>query len=267
MKNAINMWSFPKDWSVEEIFSEAKNAGFDGVEMAIGEEGHLNLYSTLEDMSKIQEIANKYDMGIPSIASGFGWKYSLVDNDETVRDKAKYCIKKQIVAAAFFGCDTILVVPGKVTPQVQYDIAYKRTVDALCELEPFAREKGVCIGVENVWNDFLLSPLEMRGLIDEINSPYVGAFFDVGNVIYNGYAQHWIRILGSRIKKIHIKDFNREAHAFVGLLDGDVDYPEVMKAIREIGYDGYLIAEVGLSKGNPKTGLKNVASCIEAILK
>ncbi len=267
MKKAMNMWSFPQDWSIEKIFTEAKKAGFDGVEVAIGETGHLNLNSTVEDMGKIKDIAKEIGVEIPSVASGFGWNYPLTDNEESVRIKARDCIKKQIEAAAFFGCDTILVVPGKVTEEVPYDVAYSRTVEALSELEPYARDKGVCIGIENVWNDFLLSPLEMRGLIDEINSPFVGAYFDVGNVIYNGFAQHWIKILGERIKKVHIKDFNRYSRSFVGLLEGDVNYPEVMKAIREIGYDDYLIAEVGLSKGHPETGLKNVASCVEAILK
>ncbi len=267
MKKAINMWSFPQEWSIEKIFTEAKKAGFDGVEIAIGETGHLNLESTVEDMQKIKALAAEVGIEIPSVASGFGWKYGLTDNDKSVRMKAKDCIRKTIEAAAEFGCDTILVVPGKVTAEVQYDLAYNRTVEALRELEVFASEKGVCIGVENVWNDFLLSPIEMRNLIDEINSPFVGAYFDVGNVIHNGFAQHWIKILGSRIKKIHIKDFNRYSRGFVGLLEGDVDYPEVMKAIREIGYDDYLIAEVGLSKGHPETGLKNVASCVEAILK
>lgn len=267
MKKGINMWSFPADWDMKKIFLEAKNAGFDGVEVTISEDGVISLNSTAEDMRNIKDIANEIGIEIISLGSGFGWKYPLTDNDEEIRIKAKNCIKKSIEVASWLECDAILVVPGKVTPEVSYDVAYDRTVQALRELEVFAREKGVCIGVENVWNDFLLSPLEMRNLIDEINSPYVKAYLDVGNMIYSGFAQHWVKILGERIKKVHIKDYNRSAHAFVSLLDGDVNYPEVIKELNKIGYNDYLTAEVGLLKGNPELGLKNVASCIEAILK
>ena len=267
MKKGINMWSFPKEWDIRKIFQESKNAGFEGVEVAISEDGIISLNSTAEDMKNIKEIANEIGIEIISVASGFGWKYPLTDNDEDIRNKAKYCIKKSIEVASWLGCDAILIVPGKVTPEVSYDVAYERAIEALKELEPFARENKVCIGVENVWNDFLLSPLEMRSLIDEINSPYVKAYLDVGNMIYSGFAQHWVKILGERIKKVHIKDYNRTSHTFVSLLDGDVNYPEVIKELKKIGYTDYLTAEVGLLKGNPELGLKNVASCIEAILK
>ena len=267
MKKGINMWSFPKNWDIEKILKESKEAGFDGIEVAISEEGSINLNSTAEDMEKIKDIAEQIGIDIISVASGLGWKYPLTDNDEEVRNKAKYCIKKSIEVASWLGCEAILVVPGKVTPEVSYDIAYDRTVRALKELEPFAKEKNVCICVENVWNDFLLSPLEMKNFIDEINSPYVRAYLDVGNMIYSGFAQHWVKILGERIKKIHIKDYKREEHTFVSLLDGDVDYPEVIKELNKIGYTDYLTAEVKLLKGNPELGLKNIVSCIEAILK
>lgn len=130
---------------------------------------------------------------------------------------------------------------------VPYDIAYDRAQEAVSQLARTAAEHKVNIGLENVWNKFLLSPLEMRNFIDEIGSPWVGSYFDVGNTLANGYPQHWISILGKRIKKVHFKDYRRQAgglHGFVDLLAGDVDYPVVVKALEAVGYDDYVIAEM-----------------------
>jgi hexulose-6-phosphate isomerase len=115
------------------------------------------------------------------------------------------------------------------------------------QLKEEAEATKVSICLENVWNKFLLSPLEMRDFIDKINSPYVGVYLDVGNVIYTGYPEHWIRILGKRIKKVHFKDFRRKVgtlEGFVDLLAGDVNFPEVMQAFKEVGYDDYVTAEM-----------------------
>jgi len=153
------------------------------------------------------------------------------------------------------GVDTILVVPGAIsglgpTPEdeiVEYDVAYDRALQLMKELAPYAEEKKVCIGIENVWNKFLLSPLEMRDFIDKVGSDYVGSYFDVGNVIYSGYPEHWIKILGKRIRKVHFKDFRRDVGTlagFVDLLAGDVNYPAVVKALKNVGYDSFVIAEM-----------------------
>ena len=115
------------------------------------------------------------------------------------------------------------------------------------ELAPDAEAAGVVIGLENVWNKFLLSPLEMRDFLDKVGSDYVKAYFDIGNVVVNGYPEHWIRILGSRIARVHVKDFRTivgNINGFVDLLGGDVNFPEVVKALREVGYDSYLTAEM-----------------------
>jgi len=147
-----------------------------------------------------------------------------------------------------------LVIPGMVNADfisnceiVEYDLAYERAFDAIKKELQFAKEKKVEIGIENVWNKFLLSPLEMRDFIDKLSSAHAGAYFDVGNVVYSGYPEHWIKILNKRIKKVHLKDYRRIAgglHGFVDLLAGDVDFPAVIKALREINYDGWLTAEM-----------------------
>ena len=164
--------------------------------------------------------------------------------------------------------DTILVVPGvvgidfspdQIVPDadaddiknimdiVEYDVAYERSLEAIQELANYAEEKEVVIGIENVWNKFLLSPLEMRDFIDRIGSGYVGVYMDVGNVVYTGYPEQWIKILGNRIKKVHFKDYRRDAGGlagFVDLLAGDVNYIKVIDALERIGYEGYVNAEM-----------------------
>jgi hexulose-6-phosphate isomerase len=156
--------------------------------------------------------------------------------------------------AKALGADTVLIVPGSVAvefvperPVVAYDVCWERGLAAMKRLAPVAEEAGVQIGVENVWNQFLLSPLEMRAFIDAVGSPYVGSYFDVGNVVYSGYPEQWIRILGKRIKKVHFKDYRRNPgglNCFTDLLSGDVNWPEVMRAFADIGYDDWTTGEM-----------------------
>ena len=151
---------------------------------------------------------------------------------------------------------------------VAYDRAYDYALEAISQLAADAKDAGVAIGVENVWNKFLLSPLEMRDFIDKTGSPYVGAYFDVGNVVFSGYPEHWIRILGKRIRKIHFKDFRRMTAGltgFVDLLAGDVDFPKVMEALEEAGYDGYCNAEMGAYAHYPLQMIYNTSHAMDRI--
>ena len=162
--------------------------------------------------------------------------------------------KKALQITQWLGTDAYLYVPGAVdvfflpdAEVIPYDVCYERAVDAILKLLPTAEKLGVSIAVENVWNKFLLSPLEMRDFIDKFKSKRVGAYFDVGNVMLTGYPDQWIRILGSRIKRIHIKDFKLDigtSDGFVDLLDGDVDFESIKKELAEINYEGYVTAEM-----------------------
>ena len=166
------------------------------------------------------------------------------------------------------GVDTTLVVPGIVNADIPYDAAYDRAQACLAEIEPFAKSAGVAVGVENVWNKFLLSPLEFARFIDELDSEYIGAYFDVGNVLLYGFPDSWIRILGSRIKKIHVKDFKTgigNGSGFCNPLQGDVPWYKVCAALKEIGYDEYITGEVDGYKVEPQLGLKHIADSIRAI--
>lgn len=255
MKKAINQWSFRNDMKILDCISMAKEAGYDGFEPALDEQGEINLQSSEKSLIKIKSYAEEFGMELPSLATGLYWKYSLTSENKVIREKAKDIVKKQLETASILKADTILVVPGAVgvdfitgSEIVSYDKAYDYAIEALNELKIEAESMKVSIGIENVWNKFLLSPLETRDFIDKIGSRFVGAYLDVGNIVYTGYPEQWIRILGQRIKKLHFKDFKRSIgniSGFVDLLAGDVNYPEVVKALEEIKYNDYVTAEMG----------------------
>ena len=254
MKKGINYWSFDPATSVAEALLLAKQASFDGIEFCLAEHGEVSLESTEDELLGLRKRAEDLEMELPSVASWLVWENNLVSDDGTVRQRAVDIIKVQIETAHTLGADTVLVVPGYVGADfipgsgvVSYDAAYERAQTAIGDLAGFAESASVRIGVENVWNKFLLSPLEMRAFIDEIGSEYVGAYFDIGNALLTGYPEQWIRILGSRIFKVHVKDYRRSPggfDSFVDLLAGDVDFPEVAAALQEISYDSYCTAEM-----------------------
>lgn len=253
MKKAINYWSFSgKD--VYEAMDLAKAAGFQGIELALMECGDLSPEATDAQLAKVKAYADQVGLALPSLASGLCWSASLTSDDPDERERAHQTVVAQLRAAKALGADTILVIPGSVSvefvpewPTVAYDVCWDRALAAMKRLAPIAEEYGVHIGMENVWNKFLLSPLEMRAFVDAVGSDYVGVYFDVGNVVYSGYPEQWIRILGSRIKKVHFKDYRRNPgglNCFVDLLGGDVDWPAVMQAFRDIGYTGWAAGEM-----------------------
>ena len=253
MKKAISGWCFPGK-SVNESMAEAKAAGFDGIELTLEESGETGLDSTPAKWAEIRAYADEIGLSIHSVATGLLWSYPLTSDDEEVREKGIKVVEKQLDMAETFGADAILIIPGAVDARfipnfkpVPYDTAYERAFAAVMRLKEKAEAKKVHIGVENVWNMFLMSPLEMREFIDKIGSPYVGVYFDVGNVVATGFPEDWIRILGKRIRKVHFKDYRISVgglDGFVDLLSGDVNWPAVMDAFREVGYDGWVTAEM-----------------------
>lgn len=276
MKKGISIWSFAET-DLDKIFALAKDAGFDGVELALAEDGPVNLNSTKEDMEKVKECAEKHGIELYSLASGLYWGGNYTSNSEEVRAHAKEVTKKQLELASYLGMESILVVPGAVgvdfvpdSDVVPYDVAYDRAKEALLELAPVAEKYKVHLAIENVWNKFLLSPLEMRDLIDSIGSDYVGSYFDVGNVLYCGYPEHWIKILGNRIKKVHFKDYRREPgglNCFVDLLAGEVNWVAVKAAFEEIGYDDWATAEMLPPYAQyPETIVYNTSNAMDRIL-
>lgn len=276
MKKGISIWSFAET-DLRKCLELAKDAGFDGVELALDEQGTVSLCSTKEDILSIKKMAEEIGIELYSVASGLYWTYNYTSANESNREKAKAITRKQLEIASWLGCDTILVVPGAVkvafdpdSEVVEYDVAYERALLALKELAPYAEELKISIGVENVWNNFLLSPLEMAEFIDKLGSDYVGSYFDVGNVLYIGYPEHWIKILADRIKKVHFKDYRRQAgdlYGFTDLLSGDVDWPAVMNQFEQVNYNGWVTAEMlPPYTYYPETIIYNTSNAMDKIL-
>ncbi|MDP4133733.1 MAG: sugar phosphate isomerase/epimerase family protein [Bacillota bacterium] len=276
MKKGISIWSF-KEGPLKENFNFAKQIGFDGVEVAIAETGEINLSSSKDEILKVKEDANKAGIELYSVASGLQWKYSLTSDSEAEREKSKACVRKQLEIASYLGCDTILIVPGVVSAEfapslgvVDYETCYLRAIESVKELAKTAEELKVTIGVENVWNKFLLSPIEMKMFIDEIGSKWVGSYFDAGNVLNFGYPEHWIKTLGNRIKKVHIKDFKKKIGTLDGFCDlqaGDMDFEGTIKALKEIGYDGWVTAEMETYKINNELMLSHTSLAMDNFIK
>ena len=271
MKKGISIWSF-KQQSLEESFKLAKEAGFDGVELALDETGEVSLETTEEEMKNIKATAQKYGLELYSIASALYWFYSLGSTDETERENAKSIVKKQLELASYAGCNTILVVAGALNTSngenVDYDDCYNNSLNSLKELAPYAEKLKVSIALENVWNQFLISPVETAEFIDKIGSEYVGAYFDAGNILLYGQPEHWIKILNKRIKKVHIKDYKKANYSFVGLLEGDVNFPSVMASLEKIGYDDFVTAEmVPPYSTYPEVLIYNTKTAMDRIIK
>ena len=254
MKQGVSFFSFAQDVDVREAAQQIRKAGYSGMEPVVSESGSLNPSMTDREVLEIKGIADELGLEIPSVGVWSLWDNNLVSDSPEIRAKAKGIVKRQLEIAALLGADTILVVPGYVgcdfaaePEKIRYDVAYERSQEAIAGLAPLAAQLKVTIGIENVWNRFLLSPLETKRFVEEIDSPYVGVYFDVGNIIYIGYPEQWIEILGKHIKKIHFCDYRADQcgiGAFVDLFAGDVDFKAVMAALKSIGYDDYVTLEM-----------------------
>lgn len=254
MKTGVSLFSFTEDADLDDVFGKIKAAGYDGAEPVMSENGYLNPDTTIAQIKEIKNLADSHGLEIPSVGVWALWENNLVSNDTGIAKRALDIVKKQIEAAHLLGADTILVVPGYVgcdfaskPERVRYDLAYDRCCTVLQTLAREAEKAKVNIGIENVWNRFLLSPLEMKRLLGEVGSPNVGVYFDVGNIMYIGYPGDWIEILGDHIKKIHLSDYRTSQAgmgAFVDLFAGDVDFKETARALHKIGYDDYVILEM-----------------------
>lgn len=276
MRKGINMWAFGDQTDLHRCLRLAQAAGFEGIELAYALEGPIGPESSREDMRSVVQLAEQVGIDVCSLATGVLWQFNLVSEDKEERETAQAHVRKCLELAAALGVDTALVVPGFTGPfqagppvVCDYAAAYTRALRALQDLGTVAARNGVYIGVENVWNKFLNSPMEMRDFIDRVGHPYVQSYFDVGNVLRTGYPQHWIRVLGPRIKKVHFKDYKANVgtlDGFVELLGGDVDYPAVMAALREVGYDGWCIAEIGPRTHWPESVLRATSQAMDLIL-
>lgn len=254
MKKSINAWTVEDAAGFPELFRQVKDAGFDGVELNVDREGHsahsLTLATTQDELRDIAALSRQYDLPVVSISTSlYGGKMGSPDAEE--REFAKALLRKQLECAQALGSSGILTVPGGQSPRISLAEDYRRSQATLAELRDDILAAGIHVGVENVWNGFFTSPAEMARFIDGLDCPLIGAYFDVGNVVAFSWPESWIEILGKRIHHVHIKDFKRKAGLnqggdFVSLTRGDVNWLEVIPALRQAGFDGYLTAEVSI---------------------
>jgi len=241
--------------SVLEKMQAIKAAGFEGTEMM----SHM-------DQEEVMRARDETGLVIPSVCGALHWGKPLSDPNPKVREEGLEALKQTLRDAKRYGATSVLLVPAVVNKEVSYSDAYTRSHHEIAKAVPLAEDLGVKIAIENVWNQFLLSPLEAARYVDEFNSPAVGWHFDVGNVITFGWPEQWIRILGRRIQKLHIKEYSRKKRDNEGLwkgfqvpfLEGDNDWPAIMKALDDIGYNGWGIAEQG--GGDTIEGLKDLST-------
>lgn len=253
----------PTTIGVLERFQLARDAGFEEIECP-----------TTPDTAKAEEMlaaSRKVGLRIHSVMNQEHWRSPLSSSDAAVVEKSMDGMRTSLHNAKLWGADTVLLVPAVVNPDTSYSDAWERSQRQIRKLIPLAQELKVIIGIEEVWNKFLLSPIEFARYVDDFQSPWIRAYFDVGNVVITGYPQDWIRTLGKRIVKLHIKDFSfkndpairKRVADFVPLLDGEIDWHAVHAALAAIGYQG--TATVELSSGDGEY-LKEVNRRFEKIL-
>jgi hexulose-6-phosphate isomerase len=263
IQKAVLFSMLPKDLSVMERFELARYSGFDQVECP-----------TTPDSKAAEEILQASSVAkvrVHSVMNMDHWKYPLSSRDPEVVEKSMAGMRTSLRNAHMWHADTVLLVPAVVTAEVGYREAWERSAQQIRKLIPMAEDLKVIIAVEEVWNKFLQSPLEFARYVDSFESPWVRAYFDVGNVVINGYPQDWIRTLGKRIVKLHLKDFsfrqdpsiNKRVADFVMLRQGDIDWKAVHEALAAIGYSGSATVEL---PGGDGPYLRDVSHRVDQIL-
>lgn len=263
-KKAIMYGMLTEGKGVMERFKILKDAGFDGVEM----DGPSKI-----DPDEILSARDATGIAVHGIVDSVHWSSTLTHPAPEIREKGLEGLQAAIRDCHRFGGSSVLLVPGVVNKDVAYDEAWTRSQEQIRKALPLAEELKIIIAVENVWNNFLLSPMEAARYVDEFKSPYVGWHFDVGNVINFGWPEQWVRILGKRVFKLHIKEFSRQKRDKEGLwkgfdvdlLDGDCGWPAVMAALDEVGYlarSGWATAEV---RGGDSARMSEIAQKMDKI--
>jgi L-ribulose-5-phosphate 3-epimerase len=238
IKKAVEFEMLPKTGSYVDRLQIARDAGFEEIECPTMPDEHA--------AEQVKKAAEKTGLRIHSVMNMAHWDYPLSSADPAVVAKSVEGMHTSLRNAHFWGADTVLLVPAVVNPQTSYRDAWTRSQEQIRKLIPMAQQLQVIIGIEEVWNKFLLSPLEFARYLDEFNSPWIRAYFDVGNVVFYGYPQDWIRTLGKRIIKLHIKDFKyeKEMTKWMPLREGSINWLEVYQALGEVEYKGSATVEL-----------------------
>lgn len=257
IRRAVEFSMLPGKSPVLDRFQMARDAGFEAIECP-----------TTPDAGAAEELlaaSRKTALPIHSVMNSEHWRSPLSSADPAVVEKSLDGMRTSLRNAKLWGAETVLLVPAVVNPETTYAQAWERSQRQIRKLIPLAEEAKVIIGIEEVWNKFLLSPLEFARYVDEFASPWIRAYFDIGNVAIQGYPQDWIRTLGKRIVKLHFKDFSfkKGLAEFTPLLEGAIDWRAVHDALSDIGFEGTGTVELS---GGDLAYLKEVNARFEKIL-
>jgi len=259
-KKAVKLSMVQGDASLPEKFKMLKDLGFDGIDI-----------DQRVEHDEVRRAREESDLVVHGVVDYDHWKLPLSHPDPKVRAAGLATVKTSLRDAKAYGGTTVLLVVGVVNKEISYADAYRRTQEEIRNAIPLAEELGIKIAFENVWNMFLLSPLEFARYIDDFESPWVGAYFDVGNVVNYGWPEHWIRHLGKRILKIDVKEYSRKLRDEKGpgqgfnveLGEGDCDWPAVVAALDEVGYGGWATAEV---RGGDRGRFREISRRMDRVL-
>ncbi len=258
MKKSINLWAlpYPQKMTLKECFQICRDAGFDGVEVNYALEGDLSPEASPAAIKAVGETARKIGIQISGVCSFLFWPYALTHEDPKRREKGLELAVQMVRAARLLGTENLLVVPGATyvpwmenEPPVPFDVCDRRAKEAVRKLLPEAEKASVCINIENIFvNGFLHTPQEMNAFVDSFQSDRVQVHFDTGNIAQYHFPEHWIPLLGKRIKNVHLKEYSKKVHefnlhTFRPLLDGTTNWPAVLDAFEQVGYRGYLTFE------------------------
>ncbi len=250
----FSFFSFPHNDLLLKRCKLISEHRYHGVELVVRDEGILRLDSSASELKSLKNSINNMDLEIPSVGGDQFWKYNLISIYKEERELAFQNVVRSLEIARDLDAGTLLLIPGWVgspldssSERIPYSTAYNLLEEQLYRIAPVAESLGVVVAIENVWNKFLLSPLEVCSLLDRIGSSYIKAYFDTGNILPFGYPDDWIRTLGHRIAQIHMCDYRTQQSGlggFVELFSGDLDVPSLVSALRDISYCGYFMVEV-----------------------
>ena len=264
IKKGLGYWMIKEDLSLLDKFKLVKDLGFDGIEF------NSPLDIPLKDLL---EARDKTGIEVPSTVNKDHWGKPISDPDPAVRQFTIDSMAKSLEQTKELGGDTVLLVPGVVSDTVSYKTAYGNALDSIRKMIPHAEKTGVKIALENVWNNFILSPIEAKDFLDKIDHPLVGWYFDLGNILRYGWPDHWLEVLGDKVFKLHVKEYSKKIMNEEGLgkgfnvelTQGDVNWSQVMKTIKDINYKGqYMTLEVN---GGDRTVLKKLSEQLDTIIK
>jgi L-ribulose-5-phosphate 3-epimerase len=251
VKKSIGDNMIPKGWSFEQGLELVKKAGYDGIELWLGEVPWFQMSTSDSQVTDLRRKVENAGLVVSNVSTGLHWDTPLSARDPGIRGKGIRIVERQVETAQLLGCDAVLVVVGLVTQEVPYNEVYQRSLDAMQHLAPAAAKAKVRIGCENCNSEqrFLLTPREFWTFLNEVNSQYVGIHLDVGNIHDTGFAEQWIEIHGPRITRVHLKDVMKKRGrcgetVYTSLFLGDNNWPAIRTALSKVGYDGWLIAEM-----------------------